>query len=207
MSEAGKKLFFKAQKSRRGLLIVVSGPSGSGKGTVLSRVLSGRDGIFYSVSATTRSPRPGEIDGQQYYFLAPGEFDKRIKDGGMLEYASYCGNYYGTPRAAVEEKCGKGFDVVLEIEVQGAMQVKKACPDCVTIFVAPPDAVELKRRLRGRGTESDEAIKKRLETAVGEIGYAGKYDYIVVNDAVEDAAEKIGCIITAEKCKASRCLE
>lgn len=203
MSETGNTPFFN-EKPKKGLLIVVSGPSGSGKGTVLSKVFETNKDMFYSVSATTRAPRPGEVHGKHYYFLTREEFEQRIKNGGMLEYASYCGNYYGTPRAAVEEKCNAGFDVVLEIEVQGAMQVKKACPDCVTIFIVPPSAKELEKRLRGRGTESDEVIKKRLETAVSEIEYAKKYDYIVVNDDVDIAAGKIGSIVAAEKCKASR---
>lgn len=204
MCEPIQMPFFKDEKSQNGLLIVVSGPSGSGKGTVLSKLFSRREGMFFSVSATTRAPRPGEINGQQYHFLTHDEFEKKINGGGMLEYASYCGNYYGTPRSAVEEKCGKGLDVVLEIEVQGAMQVKKACPDCVTVFIAPPSAGELESRLRGRGTESEAVIKNRLETAVGEIAYADKYDYIVVNDNVDTAANKIDCIVTAEKCKTSR---
>lgn len=204
MSEAAQTSFFKDEKSKKGLLIVVSGPSGSGKGTVLSKLFSLREGMFYSVSATTRAPRPGEKNGQQYFFLTHEQFEQKIKDGGMLEHASYCGNYYGTPRSAVEERCAKGQDVVLEIEVQGAMQVKKTCPDCVTVFIAPPSGAELERRLRGRGTESDEVIKKRLETAAGEVGLADKYDYIVVNDDVETAAKEIDSIVTAEKCKTSR---
>lgn len=204
MSETGKTPFFNNEKSHKGLLIVVSGPSGSGKGTVLSKVFSMNKDMFYSVSATTRAPRPGEVNGKQYYFLTREEFEQKINDGGMLEYASYCGNYYGTPLAAVEKKCNAGSDVVLEIEVQGAMQVKKACPDCVTVFIVPPSAEELERRLRGRGTESDEVIKNRLETAVSEIEFAKKYDYIVVNDDVETAARKIDSIVAAEKCKSSR---
>jgi guanylate kinase len=204
MSESGEDTFFKSTKPGKGLLIVVSGPSGSGKGTVLSEVFAANKNIFYSVSATTRAPRPGEVDGRHYYFLSKEEFKKRIDSGGMLEYACYCGNYYGTPRSAVEKQRNAGNDVVLEIDIQGAIQVKKACPDCVTIFIAPPSAEELERRLRGRGTESDEVIKKRLETAVKEISKAEFYDYIVVNDEVETAAKKIGCIITAEKCKSTR---
>lgn len=199
-----EQAFFKDEKSHKGLLIVISGPSGSGKGTVLSRVFERRTGLFYSVSATTRAPRPGEINGQHYYFLTREEFEEKIKAGGMLEYAQYCGNYYGTPRRAVEEKRAGGLDVVLEIEVQGAALVKKACPDCVTIFIAPPSKEELERRLRGRGAEDDEVIKKRLETAVSEIEHAFDYDYIVVNDEVEKAAEKIDSIITAEKCRSSK---
>jgi guanylate kinase len=202
MSEAVETPFFK--RPRKGLLIVVSGPSGSGKGTVLKQLFAHRKGMFYSVSATTRAPRPGEEDGKQYFFLTHGEFEKKIDEGDMLEHASYCGNYYGTPRSAVEEKRTAGLDVILEIEVQGAMQVKKSCPDCVTVFIAPPSAAELERRLRGRGTEPDDVIRDRLETAKGEIGSADKYEYIVVNDNVESAENIIDSIITAEKSKTSR---
>ncbi|HEX2937787.1 MAG TPA: guanylate kinase [Ruminiclostridium sp.] len=196
--------FFKDEKSKKGLLIVVSGPSGSGKGTVLPKVLARRKGIFFSVSATTRKPRPGEINGKHYYFLSHEEFEEKIRNGGMLEYASYCGNYYGTPRFAVEEKLAGGFDVILEIEVQGAKLVKNSCPDCIAIFIAPPSEEELEKRLRGRGTECEDVIKKRLETSVGEIRQAFDYDYIVVNDDVETAAGKIDSIITAEKCRSSK---
>jgi guanylate kinase len=204
MSEALDTPFFSQEGSRKGLLIVVSGPSGSGKGTVLTELFSKRSGLFYSVSATTRAPRPGEVDGQQYYFLTREKFEKMIQNGEMLEHAEYCGNYYGTPKKAVEEKCLGGADVILEIEVQGATQVKKACPSCAEIFIAPPSAAELEKRLRGRGTESDEVIKDRLETAIGEMVHAKNYDYIVVNDDVATAAKKIDSIITAEKCKYSR---
>jgi guanylate kinase len=204
MSETREKLLFTPNVKRRGLLLVVSGPSGSGKGTVLSSLFERRNNLFYSVSATTRSPRPGEIDGREYYFLTRQEFERKIDDGGMLEHACYCDNYYGTPRSAVEEQCNNGIDVILEIEVQGAMQVKKAWPDCVTIFIEPPSPQELERRLRGRGTESDEVIKNRLNTAMQEINHVREYDYIVVNDEVEEAAAKIDCIMAAEKCKASR---
>lgn len=189
---------------KKGLLLVISGPSGSGKGTVLSQVFSNNPNIFYSISATTRSPRPGDVDGEQYYFLTKEQFEQKIKDGGMLEYAEYCGNYYGTPKAPVEEKCANGFDVVLEIEVQGAIQVKKLNPDCVTIFITPPSLEVLEKRLRGRGTEPENVIESRLETARKEMALKDKYDYIVVNDKVSDAASKIQSIIVAEKLKAGR---
>lgn len=188
----------------KGLLIVVSGPSGSGKGTVLGRLLAGRQGIFYSVSATTRAPRPGEENGKNYYFLTREEFESRIAGGGMLEYAEYCRNYYGTPRSAVERQLGLGHDVVLEIEVRGAMQVKAACPDAVMIFILPPSRAELERRLRGRGTESEEKIRNRLTAADTEIASARRYDYIVVNAEVAQAADAISSIITAEKYRSSR---
>jgi guanylate kinase len=203
MSEASA-LFFEEEGIRKGLLIVVSGPSGSGKGTVLSELFSKRQGLFYSVSATTRAPRPGEKDGEQYYFLTREKFEQMITAGGMLEHACYCGNYYGTPKSAVEDKRNAGLDVILEIEVQGAMQIKKACPDCVTVFIAPPSLAELARRLRGRGTESDEVIKKRLETASRELNCAEEYEYVVVNDDIKTAAQKLESIIVAEKCRVLR---
>lgn len=188
----------------RGLLVVVSGPSGSGKGTVLGEVFARRRGIFYSVSATTRSPRPGEVDGKNYFFLTRAEFESRIACGEMLEYAEYCHNYYGTPRSAVERQRGMGHDVVLEIEVRGAMQVKAACPDAVMIFILPPSRAELERRLRGRGTESEETIRNRLRAADAEVACASRYDYIVVNAQIAQAADAIGCILTAEKHRSSR---
>lgn len=188
----------------KGLLIVVSGPSGSGKGTVLGEVFQKRQGIFYSVSATTRPPRPGEENGKNYYFLTREEFESRIARGDMLEYAEYCRNYYGTPRSAVERQLSLGHDVVLEIEVRGAMQVKAACPDAVMIFILPPSRAELERRLRGRGTETEEKIQRRLQAADTETAAAGRYDYIVVNAKVAEAADAISSIITAEKHRSSR---
>lgn len=188
----------------RGLLVVVSGPSGSGKGTVLQKLFSMRPGLFFSVSATTRDPRPGEVEGKNYFFLSREEFERQIAQGNMLEYAEYCRNYYGTPRLAVEERLAQGSDVVLEIEVKGAMQVKKACPDAVMVFIMPPSRGELEKRLRGRGTEGEETIRKRLRTAETEIASAPKYDYIVVNAKVTQAADAISSILTAEKLKSSR---
>jgi guanylate kinase len=188
----------------KGLLIVVSGPSGSGKGTVLSKLFSLRNGIFYSVSATTREPRPGEIEGKNYYFLSKEEFERQIKSGNMLEYARYCGNYYGTPRIAVEERLNRGDDVILEIDVQGAAKIRQSCPDSVSVFLMPPSLTELEKRLRSRGTESEEKIRNRLATAKAEIDARGNYDYIVINDVVSTAAQKISCIITAEKLKTIR---
>ena len=145
--------------SKKGQLIVVSGPSGVGKGTVLGAYLAGRENVAYSVSATTRAPRPGEQDGVHYFFLSREEFESTAQNGGMLEYASYNGNYYGTPKAPVEQKRAQGIDVILEIEVQGALQVKKACPDALMIFVAPPGFDELQSRLTGRHTEDEETVQ------------------------------------------------
>ena len=173
----------------RGQLIVVSGPSGVGKGTVLQQYLAGRQNVAYSVSATTRAPRPGEEDGVHYFFLSKEQFEQTAQSGGMLEYACYNGNYYGTPKAAVERERQQGNDVILEIEVQGALQVKKSCPDALLIFIAPPSFEQLAQRLRGRQTEDEQTVNNRLAIARGELAQAQQYDYIVVNDTVEQAVE------------------
>lgn len=188
----------------RGLLVVVSAPSGGGKGTILKELFARDSNLRMSVSATTRAPRPGEVDGQQYYFLSKEAFEERIAQGQMLEYAQFVGNYYGTPRGPVEDWLAQGWDVVLEIEVQGGAQVKKLAPDCVSIFILPPSLAVLEQRLRGRGTEDEETIRRRLETARREIPQAAGYDYIVVNDRARDAVEDIQAILRAEKRKVSR---
>lgn len=185
----------------KGTLVVLSGPSGCGKGTVLKELLSRNENIFLSVSATTRSPRPGEENGVHYFFLSREEFESRIRSGGMLEYASYVGNYYGTPRDAVEQRLAEGKDVILEIEVQGAMQVKKLCPEAVTVFILPPDFETLKARLTGRGTENEATVNNRLQKAREEMEYVSGYDYAVVNHLVPVAAEDIEAILRAEKLK------
>ncbi len=185
--------------NKKGQLIVVSGPSGVGKGTVLKEYLNSRDGIAYSVSATTRQPRPGEENGIHYYFLSREEFERTAAEGGMLEYASYNGNYYGTPKAPVEQQRNQGNDVVLEIEVQGALQVKKSCPDALLIFVAPPSFEELKNRLTGRQTEDAKTVENRLNIARQELKCAGEYDYIIVNDTVEQAVRRLEQIISANR--------
>lgn len=184
----------------KGILMVVSGPSGCGKGTVLAEILKS-DKIFYSVSATTRSPRPGETDGVNYYFLTKEKFEEMIAGNEMLEYASFCGNYYGTPRKPVEDMLEKGCHVILEIEVQGAMKIKEKCPDAVFIFILPPSLKELRRRLEKRGTESEEIIEKRLGEAAGEISQAYKYDYAVVNGELSEAVNDLRSIIRAEELK------
>ena len=186
-------------RNREGLLVVLSGPSGCGKGTVIRELMQGHPNLFYSVSATTRQPRPGEEDGVHYYFLKKEQFEELIASDGMLEYANYCGNYYGTPRAAVEEQCKAGKDVILEIEVQGAMQVREKCPDAVFLFVLPPSAEELARRLTDRRTEDPQTVHNRLVKAKEEMAMAGSYDYIVVNDIVSETAAQIEAILTAEK--------
>lgn len=191
--------------TERGLLIVFSGPSGVGKGTVRREIFSTPDHKFeYSVSMTTRQKRPGEVDSVDYFFRTREEFEELIKNGQMLEYAEYVGNYYGTPLTYVNETLDKGIDVFLEIEVQGALQVKKKVPDGVFIFLTPPDLDELKDRLVGRGTDSEEVIRQRIERAKEEIALMREYDYAVVNDEVPLAAERVKRIIEAEHFRVDR---
>ena len=191
--------------SERGLLIVFSGPSGVGKGTVRQEIFSTPDHKFeYSVSMTTRAQRPGEVDGKDYFFRAREEFEELIRNGQMLEYAEYVGNYYGTPLTYVNETLDKGIDVFLEIEVQGALQVKKKVPDAVFIFLTPPDLNELQERLVGRGTDSEEVIAQRIERAREEIALMSEYDYAIVNDEVPLAAERVKRVIEAEHFRVDR---
>ena len=191
--------------SERGLLIVFSGPSGVGKGTVRQEIFSKPDHKFeYSVSMTTRAQRPGEVDGKDYFFRSREEFEELIRNGQMLEYAEYVGNYYGTPLTYVNETLDKGIDVFLEIEVQGALQVKKKVPDAVFIFLTPPDLNELQERLVGRGTDSEEVIAKRIERAREEIALMSEYDYAIVNDEVPLAAERVKRVIEAEHFRVDR---
>ncbi len=190
--------------NEKGLLLVISGPSGAGKGTVCSAYLKEHSECALSVSATTRSPRPGEEDGVNYYFMSREEFREKIKNDGFLEHAVFCDNYYGTPKDAVMQMIDSGRDVILEIEVQGAMQVRAHYPEAVFIFVVPPTMEELENRLRGRGTESDEVVRSRLDRAKEEFNYTHKYNYILVNDTVENAVKRLDAIITAEKCRIER---
>ncbi len=175
----------------KGRLIIVSGPSGAGKGTVLQEVFKANPQMKYSVSATTRLPRPGETHGVQYFFITKEEFEGKIRRGEMLEYASYCDNYYGTPADFVEEQRGSGVDIVLEIEPCGAQQIKKKCPDAISIFILPPSIEELERRLTGRGTEPAVVVAARIARAKKELAGADQYDFQVVNDDVARAADEI----------------
>ena len=183
----------------KGKLYVVSAPSGCGKGTILAEVLKNNDNLFYSVSATTRCPRDGEEDGVNYYFLSAEEFKKEIENGGMLEYAQFCDNYYGTPKQKVLDKLNKGIDVILEIETNGAMQIKKAMSEAILIFILPPSVSELRRRLNKRGTEKQDIIDKRVNEAAAEINKACEYDYIMINDELEKAIEDFEAILKASK--------
>ena len=185
----------------KGKLLVISGPSGAGKSTVIGRLMELRDDVCFSVSVTTRLPRPGEEDGKDYFFVTPQRFQELAEGGFLLENAEYVGNRYGTPRGYVESRILEGKNVVLDIEVQGAAQVQKNCPDAVTVFILPPSGEELERRLRHRNTDSDEKIRERLLQAKRECAEAGKYGYIVVNDDPDKAAKELDSIITAEKCK------
>ena len=185
----------------KGLLIVVSAPSGCGKGTILSEILKD-ERFYYSVSATTREPRKGEVDGVHYRFYSREKFEQLVSENIMLEHAEYCDNYDGTRGDIVEEMRNKGKDVILEIEVQGAMNVMKKCPDAVSIFILPPSVKELERRLRKRGTEKEEVIAERLSKALDEISHANQYKYIIVNNALEDAIDDFRAVIKAERLKA-----
>lgn len=187
--------------NNKGILIVVSGPSGSGKGTLLQGLMQGNERIKYSVSATTRSPREGEVNGKNYFFVTREEFQQQIQSGGMLEFATYCGNYYGTPRRYVYDNLEAGYDVILEIDVAGATELMEQGEPAVYIFIMPPSMQELKKRLVGRNTETDAVIEKRLNTARDEIAAAGRYNYIVVNDVIDDAIDKLKAIILCQKCK------
>lgn len=184
----------------KGTLFIVSGPSGCGKGTVLAEILK-QDNVYYSVSATTRAPRPGEVNGVNYHFLSKEEFEKLIENGGMLEYANYCGNYYGTPKKPVEDMLAEGKNVILEIEVQGALKVMEKCPEAVSVFILPPSLKELRRRLHKRGTETEEVIEKRIGEAAGEIRKAVNYDYVMINGELEIAVSDLLSIINSQKLK------
>lgn len=187
-------------KDNKGILIVISGFSGAGKGTLVRELLRRHSQDYVlSVSMTTRAPRPGERDGVEYFFTDRERFEEAIEQDGLVEYASYCGNYYGTPRAYVEEKLAEGKNVILEIEIQGALKIKEKFPESLLIFVTPPNAEELKRRLEGRGTESQEVIASRLARAAEESEGVELYDYLVVNDKLEESAEEVHHLVAAAR--------
>lgn len=182
---------------RKGILIIISGFSGAGKGTLVKRLVEKYDSYALSISATTREPRPGEKDGREYFFLSKEQFEHKIEENGLIEYACYCDNYYGTPREYVESQLEEGKDVILEIEIQGAHKVKQQYPDALTLFVMTPDAEELRYRLERRGTESAEVIEKRMQRAAEEALGIKEYEYIVVNDKLETCVDEIHRIIKA----------
>lgn len=184
----------------KGRLIVFSAPSGCGKGTMLAEILKDEN-YCVSVSATTRSPREGEVDGVNYYFMSKGDFLQRVADSEFLEYAEYCDNYYGTLMSEVDGRLNEGKNVILEIEVQGALKIREKRPDALMIFILPPSVSELRRRLKKRGTETDEVIEQRVSQAAREIEVASKYDYAIVNDALEDAISDFFAVMRAEKLK------
>lgn len=195
-------------ETKRGTLVVLSGPSGTGKGTVCGVVRNHLgDAVRYSISATTRKPRTGEEHGREYFFFTKEEFETLRDQNGFLEWAQVYDNYYGTPRAFVEEVLASGKDCILEIDPQGALQVRKATDEAVLVFIAPPSLEELRSRLTGRGTESAEEVEKRLSCAESELAYRDKYDYIIINDDVETAAAKMEAILLAEKCRSARNLD
>lgn len=196
------------QETKRGTLVVLSGPSGTGKGTVCGVVRSHLgDTVRYSISATTRKPRTGEEHGREYFFFSKEDFEALRDQNGFLEWAQVYDNYYGTPRAFVEEVLASGKDCILEIDPQGALQVRKATDEAVLVFIAPPSLEELRSRLTGRGTESAEEVEKRLSCAESELAYRNQYDYIIINDDVEKAAAKMEAILLAEKCRSERNLD
>lgn len=188
----------------KGVLIVISGPSGAGKGTICKALLEKNKDLYLSISATTRAPRKGEEDGVNYYFLNKEEFKKKIEEDDFLEYAEVYGNYYGTPKSKVNEMLKEGKNVILEIDIQGALQVKENCNDGIFIFILPPSMEELKNRIINRGSETPESLIERFNSAYKEINYISKYNYGVINDTVKEAVEKIENILAAEKCRVDR---
>lgn len=182
---------------RKGILIVVSGFSGAGKGTLMKRLMKEYENYALSISMTTRAPRIGETDGKEYFFVTKQQFEQKIEEDGLVEYACYCENYYGTPREYVEQQLKEGRDVILEIEIQGALKIKKKFPTALLLFVMPPSAEELRKRLEGRGTESREVIEKRLQRAAKEAEGIEEYDYIVINDELEKCVQEMHQLIQA----------
>lgn len=188
----------------QGNLIVISGPSGAGKGSIIKKLLEGSNNLWLSISMTSRAIRGGDIPDVSYFFVSREEFERRIEEGIFLEYATYNGNYYGTPKDKIVEKLNEGMDVILEIEIQGALKVKELVPDAIFIFVMPPSMGELKKRLVNRGTETMEKILGRFQTAYQEINEVTKYNYVVVNDDLDLAVEKVKAILLSERCRVDR---
>lgn len=191
----------------KGILAVVSGFSGAGKGTLMKALLQKYDNYALSISATTRSPREGEADGREYFFLTEEAFEEKIRKNELIEYARYVNHYYGTPRDYVEQKMAEGKDVILEIEIQGALKVKEQYPDAILLFVMPPNALTLKSRLTGRGTETEEVIDARLKRAADEAEGIEAYDYILINDDLDACVEQMHCLIQGQHCRVSQNLE
>lgn len=189
--------------NEKGRLIVISGPSGAGKGTVVFKAIEGRNNVCFSTSVTTRKPRPHEVDGREYFFVDLDRFREMVENDELLEHAEYVANSYGTPRKYVEDKLNAGFDVILEIEVQGARQINEKMPEAVKIFIVPPSMDELKRRLESRGTDTPRAVEARLIRAKQEYQEADFYDYIIINDDADKAAAELSAIMTAERCRAA----
>ncbi|HBD86489.1 MAG TPA: guanylate kinase [Clostridiales bacterium] len=194
-------------QNEKGKLIIISGPSGVGKSTVISRIMSMRDDVCFSISVTTRKPRKGETEGRDYFFVTPERFSEMVAGNLLLEHAEYVGNSYGTPFEYVECKRNEGYHVVLDIEVNGAAQVRACAPESIMVFILPPGAKELERRLRSRKTDSEEKIQERLRQAKDECAEAHVYDYIVINDDPDMAAKELDSIITAEECRAAERLK
>ena len=192
---------------RKGKTFIIAGPSGVGKGTIIKKLFAGREDLYFSVSATTRAPRPGEIDGVDYHFISREQFADWVSRDAFLEHAEFVGNCYGTPKKYVDEAMEQGKDVILDIEVQGAEQVHRQRPEAVRIFIAPPSWAELERRLTGRGTEDPEKVHGRLARSREEFLLARAYDYLVINDNLDRAVEEIRAIMTAEHCRASECYD
>ncbi len=192
------------KSKQHGLLIVISAPSGAGKGTIINKMLEKNNNLWLSVSETSRPMRANDIDGITYHFCTKEEFEEKIKDDYFLEYALYANNYYGTPKKYIQEHLSKGQDVILEIEIQGAMQIKKLIPEALFIFIMPPSLNELKKRLVGRGTDTKEKILERFKIAYQEMNDVTKYNYVVVNDEIDVAVDKILSIIKAERCRVDR---